>query len=292
MSLTKSEAVTFASDVLGLGKLLDDSDRLKLLNEIIKAYHSIPFQNVDLLLLDEEDRGLPTWEQLKLSVMERRGGLCYTLAAFLKHLLDALGYETHFVMCTVAFPQKSPNHVAIIVQNLTGPRSIHFVDYSGHPTFEAVPIDFQEESPVYNHSYLEYKFVRKGSLLFRFHRRGETAPLMPGKEDVMIAGGWRGVIEIDMTPKDESDLNKPMHVPYTNPDATPFLTSFRAVVFQKDLKMIAIKNRSLLLEQSDHTLRETVLESKEDMMAAVQQHFPQLDSRDVEAALDKLKLYQ
>ena len=48
----------------------------------------------------------------------------------------------------------------------------------GYPTFEAVPVNFEEESVVYKHSFLEYKFVKSkettGIVIKRFHRTSKT----------------------------------------------------------------------------------------------------------------------
>ena len=166
MTLSEDEAHKFIADVLQLssdsrGKL--SSDRVKFLDDLVKAYHStIPFQNITLLSTPVEERHVPTWNDIKESVMGGYGGLCYTVSGFMKVLLTSLGYDAHFASAAFFFGYPD-NHVTVIVNNLTASGSLHLVDMSGYPTFEAIPLNFVKESPVYHHSFLRYKFVRHGS---------------------------------------------------------------------------------------------------------------------------------
>ena len=291
MHLSKEEAVQFVTKVLGISSPLRklEEDRTLFLNDLIKAFHrTVPFQNITLLCQSEADRHVPTWEESKVAMMGGRGGICYTVSVFMTYLLEALGYETYFPASGIFFPN---NHITTIVQNLTYPGSKHLVDaLSGYPTFEAIPLDFEKESPVYCHSFLEYKFVREGNTILRFHRKGEYRPTIPDREH--IVDGWRRVCEIDMMPRDLSCFDQSMTDVYTKPGVnSPFLVSFRAVVYRK-LKLVAIKDTTLMLENDSHELEVTKLSSREEVVRTTSKYFPQFTVEEVTKALDKLHMLE
>ena len=106
------------------------------------------------------------------------------------------------------------------------------MDMSGYPTFEAIPLNFEMESPEYNHSFLRYKFIRHDStVIWRMHQLELEAdrPLVPEQE--CIIDGWRRVCVIDVTPREFSSFYDTMLTVYTWPEvkSTPFLKSYRAV---------------------------------------------------------------
>ena len=289
--LTKEEAFYFITSILKIPLPQDHEqvDRLAFLNKIVQVFHSvIPFQNINLLSLDEGHRRIPTWKEVKAAVMQGYGGLCYMGSVFLKQLLEALGYDAYLVSCSIFYPD---NHIATIVQHLTKHGSKHIVDFNGYPNFEVIPLDFEGESPIYNHSYLEYKFVHgdNSDMVLRLHRKGENRPTIPGKE--LIIDGWRCVCEIDLTPRELSYFNQPLHDVYTVPGKnSPFLISFRAVLF-KDQRLVAVKDTCLLLEKDDHSIEERCLMSREEMMGTVRRYFPQFPTENVMYAIDTLKLF-
>ncbi len=291
MHLSKEEAVYFVTEVLGISSPLCKlgEDRMLFLNELIKAFYcTIPFQNITLLCQSEADRHVPAWEESKAAVMSGRGGLCYTVGVFMMCLLEALGYETYLPASGIFFPN---NHITTIVQNLTYPGSKHLVDtLSGYPTFEAIPLDFDKESPIYNHSFLEYKFVREGNTILRFHRKGENRPTRPGRE--YIVDGWRRVCEIDLVPRDLSYFDQPMSDVYTKPGVnSPFLVSFRAVVY-RELRLVAIKDTTLMLENEKHEVEVTKLSSRDEMISTTSKYFPQFSVEEVTEAIDCLHLLE
>ena len=55
----------------------------------------------------------------------------------------------------------------------------------GYPAFEAVPVNFEEESAVYKHSFLEYKFVKskETSDVIRLHRTSKNTRRRHSKID-------------------------------------------------------------------------------------------------------------
>ena len=295
MHLSKEEAVQFITKVLGISSPLKklEEDRTLFLNDLIKAFYcSVLFQNITLLSKPEANRHVPTWEEVKAAVMGGRGGLCYPLSVFMTYLLEALGYEVYFPASSIFW---SNNHMTTIVQNLSFPGSKHLVDVTGFPTFEAVPLDFEKESPVYSYSFLEFKFVKEGNKILRFHRKSDKLPFIPasipGRE--YIVDEWRRVCEVEyMVPRELSFFEQPMTDVYTKPGVnSPFLVSFRAVVY-RDLKLIAIKDTTLLLENDKHELEVTKVSSREEMVRITSKYFPQFTVEEVTKAMDTLHLLE
>ena len=249
--LSQKEAMYFVTEVLKIPRPVESKQENPhdFLSRLIVAFHqTIPFQSMSLLAVKPEDRHKPTLQETKLSVMSGKGGLCYSLNPFMKFLLEALGYDVYFVSSDIKHPS---NHIITVVQNLRKPGDKYLVDVGiGYPTFEAIPLDFEYESPVYMHSFLQYKFVREGNAIVRWHGKGGS---MPG---VMIVNGWRKICIIDPTPKTLEFFNEPMNLVYTDPCITPFHTSLRVAIF-RGLKATCIKDMSLLLEDDGHTLQET-----------------------------------
>ena len=291
MQLDKTEALKFITDVLGVSSPLRklEQNRLLFLNELVKAFSDrIPFQNVTLLSQPPSDRHVPTWEEIKTAVMESRRGLCYTLGVFINILLEALNYDTYFAAGAIFSPN---NHIITIVKDLSFAGSKHLVDVNGYPSFEAIPLDFKHESPIYYHAFLEYKFIKEGSKIFRFHRKGEFRDLVPGREyDV---DGWRRLCEVDLTPRDLSFFKQAMTDVYTIPGKnTPFLVSFRATIY-KDLKLAAIKDNTLLLENDKHEIETSEISNQEEMIKTINKYFPNLFTiEEITKAIDYLKLYK
>ena len=295
MDLSKEEALQFVTDVLGIpdpDKKLQE-DRVPFLNEIIKGIHcSVPFQNITLLIQDVADQHVPTLEEIKADLMGKKGGLCYTIGVFGTYLLQALGYDAYLCAGSIMVFD-SGNHVICIVRNLTSPGSLHMVDaWTGWPTFEAIPLDFQDESPIYNFSFLEFKFIRKGTLIQRYHRKGESYAEMPFDTDQHL-DGWRKMCEFDTAiPREISFFEQPMSRVYKQPgDLSPFLVSFRAVTY-KDLKLVAIRNDTLLLEKEKHEVKTTKLQSRKEVCEAMGKYFPQFTAEDVMKALDSVHLLE
>ena len=289
MNLSKEEAVHFVTEVLGIRDpdRKHQEDRVAFLNELIKAIHcSVPFQNITLLSQDEADRHLPTVEEIKTDIKSGKGGLCYTIGVFITHLLQALGYDAYLCAGSIMFFDTG-NHVICIVQNLTSPGSKHMVDaWTGWPTFEAIPLDFQDESPVYNFSFLEFKLIRKGTIVQRFHRKGEKYAEISHPADQYIEG-WRKMCEFDMAiPRELSFFDQPM---LRVGELSPFLVTFRAVTY-RDLKLVAIRNDTLLLENDSHKVEATKLQSRKEICEAMKKYFPQFTAENVMKALESVQL--
>ncbi|XP_066267369.1 arylamine N-acetyltransferase, liver isozyme-like isoform X2 [Branchiostoma lanceolatum] len=279
--LTREEALVFLAEDLGINgvekRLLDD--KLGLLNDIIRSYHNFaPFQNLTLLSTEENDRAAPSAEQVKQDVLSGKGGLCMTQNFFVYFLLQALGYDVFLMSSDVSYPK---NHVVVGARNVTEEDDVYLVEAGcGYPTFQAIPLNFPEESPAYEHSFIEYKFVRKGELIERQHRRGETRPLGPGQQP----WDWRRYYDFTLLPREVEFFREPMNTVCTVPGTSPFLQSLRVITFQED-RLWAIKDWSLLVEQEDHTLKETKIQSMSEMMAIIEDLAPKIDQAIVLKAL-------
>ena len=81
-----------------------------------------------------------------------------------------MSYDTYIAACTICRPK---SHIITTVKNLSFAGSKHLVDVNGYPSFEAIPLDFEHESPIYYHEFLEYN-----------------------------VDGWRRLCEVDLTPRD------------------------------------------------------------------------------------------
>ena len=286
--LSQDEAYRVISDVLKLDSSRErlQYDRMAFLKDLLRAYYrEIPFQNIDLLCLGETERHCPTWEEVKAAVFDGRGGLCYTLGLFMERLLEALGYRVYLATSSMNGPPD--NHITTIIRDLTAPGSLHWVDFSSYPTFEAVPLDFKTKSSLYHHSFLKYYYVREGNTIVRYHQSDGAAA-----GDCMYSG-YRRVCVVDLKPRDISFFDESMHNVYTSPGTlSPFLVSLRAVQFVgPDLKMVAIKGTTLICEQRDSTLKSTELRSLAELLEAAQTYFPQFSGDDVARAATSINLY-
>ena len=68
------------------------------------------------------------------------------------------------------------NHIFVHARNVERPGDAFIVDCgTGFPTFRAISLDFEKESPVYKDSFLEYKFIRHEGKVLRMHRDGNQS---------------------------------------------------------------------------------------------------------------------
>ena len=236
--LSHEEAVLFLSDVLNVSTS-EDNDPLTLLNRIIRAFQShVPFQSVTLKTKLLPHRTRPTLKEIKEDVMAKRGGLCYTLNVFMKHLLEKLGYVVHHAISKV----KSNNDHILTIAMIRGSR--YLVDVAnGYPTFEAIPLDFEKESKIYQHSFLEYKFSKdeNSDKILRWHLEPST--------DTKVSS-WRIFCVIDPTPRDLSFFDDCMSRIYTTPELLIFHTSLRIISFPQGRALI-LRDGLIYVEDSE-----------------------------------------
>ena len=277
--LSTTEALSFVTGVLGVWCPSERprSDPFTLLHKIIKAFHGkIPFQSLSLLAVPPKERlSAPSMDEIKRSVTSGLGGLCYTLNTFMKFLLEALGYEVYHVVSSIGQPD---NHILSVVQNVRKPGDKFLVDVgTGYPTFEPIPLDFADESPVYKHSFLVFKFSWMEGMLVRCHHTKQTD-----------LDGWRKVCIIDPTPRELAYFQEPMDIVYSDPSRTPFHTSLRVVSFPNG-KAVCIRDSCLLVENDCQKMVEEPLADRREILAKVNDLFPLLGDA-VLLALENLKM--
>ena len=238
-----------------------------------------------------EERRVPTWEDIRAAVMGGYGGLCYTLSVFMNALLTALGYDMYLAGGSVYYD--SDTHVIVIARNLTTRGSLHLVDLSGFPTFGAIPLDFENESPVYHNSVHLYKFIRVNSkIIWRMHRQDleQERPLVHGRE--CFVDGWRRFCQINITPRDLPSFYDTMVAVYTKPElnATPFFKTLHAVWYPGS-KMVAVRNCAFKVEHEQGKEEKKGISTREEMTMIMTTHFPNMLVSHLAQALDYLHLF-
>ena len=227
-----------------------------------------------------------------MAVMSGKGGVCYPLTTFTKLLLETLGYDINFCAADIYAPT---SHTLTIVHNLKKPGDKHLVDVGmGCPCFEPLPLDFEDESPVYKQSYTEFKYARKDGELVRYHKSSKYNDLAPdfAQEDEI---GWKRCYSLDekIISREWSFFDEPIDKLYTDLDCvySPFHQSLRAIAYHRegaDLRLVAIKDSSLLLENESHHIEEQKLGSVEEVLEKVDLYFPLL-SAEARVAVKNIK---
>ena len=234
----------------------------------------------------------PTLDEIKAAIVCGKGGLCYSMNIFMKFLLEALGYDVCHISSDIFHPK---NHVLTIVNNLKKTGDQYIVEAGcGYPCFTPISLDFKGESTIYSQSFLHFKFAHEEGKIVRYHKRSRTLMDIPPSTSGGEEEYWRKYCVMDPTPQDFSFFNDPMDEVYGNPD-TPliiFHKIFRIVGYVKDngnLRFVAFKNTSLLLENDSHQLKETKFRTVEELLDQVQLYFPHLYS-DAAKAVQNLEL--
>ncbi|XP_023931193.1 arylamine N-acetyltransferase 1-like [Lingula anatina] len=273
--LSKEEATVFVENVLGLIdiQMRFNTDRLSFLNDIIYEYHcKVPFHNVDLLALPVSERRLPNLTELKERGLSGRGGLCYQNNTFLYFVLRALGYDVTLVKGQVKYPG---NHVLLVAHDVVTSGDSYLIEAGmGYPTMKAIPLDFQDESPVYTFSFCTLKYVRMEDGEFHRMHKGLAKDSYKGEND--LDNSWRYVYSFNTAPCILKDFESSMVRPYTNPTTSIFLNSLRAVRFPNG-KLLAIKNTSIL-EDKDDAVFATEVKDSETLKNTLSVLFPMLSS--------------
>jgi arylamine N-acetyltransferase len=219
--------------------------------------------------------------------MSGKGGRCYTLNTFNKYLLEALGYDSYLVGSDIV---KENGHVVTAVDNLKKPGDKYIVDVGlGVPNFEPIPLDFEDESPIYAQSFSEFKYARKNGKITRYHREHPSAEeLMPPNLSEEVK--WRRFYDAneELPRRELSFFDETFEELYTDLDCsfTPFNNSFRIVGFRGEYtnpKLVAFRNFTLLLENDAHKVEKVKLKSVEEILEKVDLYFPVLSDAAREA---------
>ncbi|XP_071501060.1 uncharacterized protein [Diadema antillarum] len=281
--MTMEEALWFISDVLDVTSPESrlKADRPTFLQDLIDAWKQhIPFQSVSAIAVPQQQRHLPSFEEIKKDVFAKIGGLCYVHNVFFYVFMQTLGYNVTLVTCDISF---ADSHVIIMAHNLTSEGSMHMVDVgSGYPTFTAVPCDFERESPEYHDSFLRYRFVRDGDLIIRQHH-ADTDPraaLWPDR----VKDGWYSFIYIHYKePKKISYFDAVMTRIYTTVlPSPPYLSSPRCMTWP-NRRLVCIKDATLLQEIEKGHVQKSYFRSPDEILTAFAKHFPDFPADMVKA---------
>lgn len=266
------------------------SDRKALLDDIAIAMQTeLPFHNVYLLRVPSENRRRPTLEEIKADAMSGAGGLCYNGNITTFYLLKAIGFDVVLVhgtcTTTVMYPN---NHILVHARGVEKSGDTFLLETAvGFPTFRAISLDFENESPEYRDSFIEYKYIKHEGKILRMQRHGDPAPKSDLPDGVLLMiDGWRRMYFSDpngTTNLEEfhSDFDKV----FIDPKATPFHLSFRVIGFPHKRAAMVI-NQNLIVENDEGDLEATEIPGGDEGIAAeVRRLFPVLSQDSVKQAI-------
>ena len=259
----------------------------KDLNKIIVTIHErVPFQllfAIRVMMAPLEDRKLPSMDDIDQACISGNGGNCVMINLFTAQLLNFLGYHA-FVCRGMVTSYRRNAHLAIIIKDLVNVGDIHVVDCGlGLPTFRAISLNFNEESPVCQDSFLEYKFLKHDGKVLRMHGDGDTVvhrdPPIQGLD--FICGKWRRFCEFTIETlhcKNWEELG-PNFALRASRKLNP-----RAAIFPGGKAVLLNNGNILSVEQDDKTLKKVILKSREEAFQVFKKYFPNIDEDLVQEA--------
>lgn len=291
---TKEGAVSFLQTAWGVKRVEDRllNDRKALLEEIATLIQvKVPFQSVTFMAIPPAERKRPSVTTIKEECMAGVGGLCYNLNVFTWGLLKGLGFSAQLCPATCTSTISSPdNHVFILISDLEKKGDLHLVECgSGFPTFRVISLNFEEESPVYVDSFLEYKYIRHDGQFLRMHGEGDRIkrndPPIDGLD--FFLGKWRRFYFFTLRPQESlSYFDAEFDKVFTVPLSTPFDHSPRALCFPDQRAVILVNNRQMV-EGEGGQLETTVLEGDDQIVDSYRHYFPVLGDDTVRRALQQ-----
>ncbi|XP_005112855.1 uncharacterized protein LOC101854469 [Aplysia californica] len=294
---TKDEALSFLKNnlkVRDVEKRLE-TDRRSLLDDFVVAMQTqLVFQNLRLLSVPKAQRRRQTVEEIKSDLLSGVGGLCYNLNVSAFFLLQALGYRASMVHATctssVLFPD---NHVVVYVCDVATPGDKFLVEVGfGFPTYRAISLDFEKESPEYIDSFIEYKYIRHEGKVLRMHRKGCPIRAMGKKNPLVdfVVGDWRRfyLVEPESTTQ-LAEFDEDFDQVFQNPAASPFHGSFRVIGFP-NRKAVMVVNQKTMIEDDKGDLQVSAIEGGDDgVVAKVKELFPVLPDQLVQDAMTNFR---
>ena len=137
--------------------------------------------------------------------------------------------------------------------------------------FVPISLNFDQESPVYHDSYLEYKLIRHNGLILRMHGSGDIIkrnnPPIEGLDFVL--GKWRRYYQFNITnsvrPGELNNFFQVAHLPTTVPPLASWFPGGRTVM---------ILRNQLKVEKEDGTFEKIMIESDEFILRYYKKYFP------------------
>jgi hypothetical protein len=286
--LTKSHAIKFLQNEWGMNDVeqLLQNDSEKFLNKLIATIHEkVPWHTLsvrNIAFIPPDDRKMPSMDEIDHMCMSGDGGNCTFVNLFTSHLLKALGYSA-FVCRSVVTSNVFNPHLVVMVKDLVNKGDFHLVDCGlGLPSFRAISLNFSEESPVYQDSFLEYKFIKHDGKVMRMHGDGDMVVRNDSPIEGLdfIRGKWRRFYEFPVETLEGESLD----------DLDPlfgfkYLRKFdpRAATFPGG-RAILLNGNILSVEQEDKTLKTITLQSKEEIFQVFKNYFPSISEDLVQLA--------
>jgi hypothetical protein len=290
--LTRNEAVQFLENSWKMNDVESQvkTDKEMFLNSLIRTmYERVPFQILSCfrdmsLILNKKKKMVYTVKEINEMCMSGLGGNCSITSTFAWQILKALGYSVH--LCGVTITSLVTNHhLALIVKDLVNPGDMHLVDCGlGQPVFKAISLNFYEESPIFQESYLEYKYIKHGDKVLRMHGDGDLVKHNnpPDERLDFIRGKWRRFYEFNLSEDFERKVLKEFGEHFDMPEA-PEMYVPRAAIYPEG-KAHMISANYLITEQEDKTLKRTKMGSNDEVMKAYRDYFPNIDKNLVSLA--------
>ena len=287
--LTKQEAIQFLQSEWKMKDVEQEikNDREKFLNKLIVTIHErVPFHLLfvpKLSTFPPNERTFPNFDESDYLCMSGYGGNCTMINTFTARLLTSLGYTVLLCESIVTSTTYSP-HIIVIVKDLVNTGDIHVVDCGlGLPSFRAISLNFEKESPVYVHSFLEYKFIKHDGKVLRMHGDGDLMVRNNPPEDGLdfIVGKWRRFCEFTVEPFEITMVNVINKVGLV----LRFLKMVppRAAIFPGGKAILLNGGYTLHVEQEDKTLKQTILKPHEAFQV-FKKYFPSINEGVVQEA--------
>ena len=290
--LTRNEAIHFLQDSWKMNdvELQLKADREMFLNRLIQTmYAKVPFQLLTASkeissMLNKQKNAPYTIKKVNEMCMSSLGGGCNVMGTFTWQLLSVLGYSAH--LCRVLITSSGTNiHLAVIVKDLVNPGDIHMVDCGfGQPTFRAISLNFNKESPIFQESYLEYKYIKHDGKILRMHGKGDLVkrnhPPIEGVD--FIIGKWRRFYEFSLQDFERKALEG-LGNHFDVRCVPPHVALRRAAIYPEG-KAIILTGNNLFIEEKDKTLKKIKLTTDDEIITAYQDHFPSIDKNLVSLA--------
>ncbi|KAJ8038475.1 hypothetical protein HOLleu_15912 [Holothuria leucospilota] len=297
--LTTEEAFTFLERYLDIPKLqlFTEGKSLHFLNRVIKEMdRRIPFTTINYLTERPLSNLKP--EDWKDHILSGQGGTCRWINPFTKAFLERLGYTTLQIPGNYPVTDgKRQTHISTLVCNVSHPGSRHLVDPGTRlPPGEAVPLDFETESPEYTPYKERCKFFKHGNDFIRL-----CIPDSSGGSNAYIMNDSRGAkweTRIEYWLNEQTTwthfnecffevyekLNVPLPKPY---DALVFY----GFVNEKKISIVCSDGQihATFYNTEDRTM-EQVMMTKTEMLDFFQNYYPQFSITKLEKACEISKL--
>uniref|UniRef100_A0A0B7B5C2 arylamine N-acetyltransferase n=1 Tax=Arion vulgaris TaxID=1028688 RepID=A0A0B7B5C2_9EUPU len=193
--LTKEEGLQYLQNVLRIPisevpnfseKSVSAETKLSFLETLLRAFLAhVPFQSIYLMSHDINNRRRPTWDEIKRDILSGRGGLCYSVNAFMYALLASLELNAGMTFCTFNTGANCPdNHLLVLLHDLVAPGSLHLVDVGlGYFVPHALSLDFTNESQEYTDSFMTYKLCKESESVIYFMKKVPVDTPPPASSD-------------------------------------------------------------------------------------------------------------